>query len=93
MLFAAVAEGEGDMTTAKKQRKTRGVSSSLPLLSLQLFGFFLSMAGFFLALVGFIGIFTSSGGTAVAILVVGGLMTVLGVVLARWEKAAKIGLW
>lgn len=80
------------MSTPKKvKRKTGSAPSSLPRFSLQLLGFFLAIAGFFLALVGFIGIFTSSDGTAIAILVVGGLMTIAGVVLGRSEKAAKIG--
>jgi len=81
------------MTTLKKPRKKTGrVTSSPPRLSLQLLGLFLTIAGFFLALVGMIGTFTSSGGTAIAVLVVGGLMTIVGVVLGRSERAAKIGL-
>ena len=78
-------------TPSKVRKKTKSVSPSLPRFSLQLLGLFLAIAGFFLALLGFVGMFTGSVGTAIGLLVVGGLMTILGVVLGRSEKAGKIG--
>lgn len=78
------------MTTSTPKKKKRRSSSPL---SLQFFGLLLAILGFFLGMVGFVGIFTSSGSGAIVILVIGALMTVLGVATGRSEKAARIVLW
>ncbi len=78
------------MNTPMKKRRSRGASSPF---SLQFIGLLVAILGFFLALVGFVGIFTSSDSPAIVVLVVGGLMTVLGVALGRSDKAARIVFW
>ena len=89
----AAPPARGSMTTPKKAKKTSDISSRPPRVSLQFLGLYLAIASFFLAIVGFIGIFTSDDGTGVFILVVGGVMTAVGVVLGRSKKAAKIVFW